>query len=91
MDRSQLCGCKGVRTCFICEKEFNLTPSVDSESLKVSNNTIFIYFFILLLFCCLVFRNYLTLHIVLIAICYGVAGMQMSIKTIQIIMVHHTI
>lgn len=47
MDRSQLCGCKGVRTCFICEKEFNLTPTVDSISLKVSNSTnLYFLFFI---------------------------------------------
>lgn len=43
MDRSQLCGCKGVRTCFICEKEFNLTPSVDSTNLKVRTAKINIF------------------------------------------------
>lgn len=48
MDRSQLCGCKGVRTCFICEKQFNLTPTVDSASLKVSNNNLYKFIFIYL-------------------------------------------
>jgi len=50
MDRSKLCGCKGVRTCFTCEKEFNLTPTVNSEDLKVSYSTQlhFILFFIVL-------------------------------------------
>lgn len=46
MDRSKLCGCKGVRTCFICEKEFNLTPAVNSESLKVSYTSLFLIVFI---------------------------------------------
>lgn len=36
MDRSKVCGCKGIRTCLICEKEFNLTPTIDSLNLKVS-------------------------------------------------------
>lgn len=49
MDRSQLCGCKGVRTCLLCEKEFNLTPTVDSESLKVSKTKICFLLFIYLL------------------------------------------
>jgi len=89
MDRSKLCGCKGVRTCFTCEKEFNLIPTVNSEDLKVSYSTQL--YFILFLLYCLIFRNYqvhLTVHI---AIYYGVVGMHMNIKTIQIILVHHTI
>lgn len=46
MDRSKFCGCKGVRTCLICEKEFNLTPTVDSESLKVGKNeNLFLLFY----------------------------------------------
>lgn len=49
MDRSQLCGCKGVRTCFKCEKEFNLTPTVDAESLKVSNYIIYLKNFIVMI------------------------------------------
>lgn len=56
MDRSKLCGCKGVRTCFTCEKEFNLNPTVNSEDLKVSYSTQ-LYFIIFLLYC-LIFRNY---------------------------------
>lgn len=36
MDRSKLCGCKGIRTCLICEKEFNLTPTINPLNLKVS-------------------------------------------------------
>lgn len=48
MDRSLLCGCKGVRTCFICEKEFNLAPTVNSATLKVSNNSnVDVFLFIL--------------------------------------------
>jgi len=43
MDRSKLCGCKGVRTCFVCEKEFKLTPTVNSENLKVSYYTQFYF------------------------------------------------
>lgn len=50
MDRSQLCGCKGVRTCFICEKEYNLTPTVDSTSLKVNIIKIIKIFVIMYLF-----------------------------------------
>jgi hypothetical protein len=46
MDRSQLCGCKGVRTCFVCEKEFNLTPTVDPTSLKVRNIQLYLFVFI---------------------------------------------
>lgn len=88
MDRSLLCGCKGIRTCFICEKEFNLTPTVNSSTLKVSNYTNLKYFD---LFGCLVFRNYPVLHIVLIVIYYGVVGMLMSIKTILIILVNHIV
>jgi len=89
MDRSKLCGCKGVRTCFVCEKEFNLTPTINSESLKVSYYTHFYLLFYLLH--SLIFRNYQMHHIVLTAIYYGVVGMRMNIKTIQIILVHHTI
>lgn len=50
MDRSQLCGCKGVRTCFICEKEYNLTPTVDSTSLKVNIIIIqiFVFYYVLI-------------------------------------------
>jgi len=50
MDRSQLCGCKGIRTCLLCEKELNLTPTVDPESLKVSKIKIpvlFLFIYIL--------------------------------------------
>lgn len=89
MDRSKLCGCKGVRTCFVCEKEFNLTPTINSDSLKVSYYT-YLYLLFYLLHS-LIFRNYQMHHIVLTAIYYGVAGMHMNIKTIQIILVHHTI
>lgn len=46
MDRSKLCGCKGIRTCFVCEKEFNLTPTMNSSNLKVSNNAIWYYLII---------------------------------------------
>ncbi|XP_050529227.1 alpha-ketoglutarate-dependent dioxygenase alkB homolog 4 isoform X1 [Daktulosphaira vitifoliae] len=34
MDRTEFCGCKGMRTCFICEEKYNLTPTVDSSRLK---------------------------------------------------------
>lgn len=90
MDRSELCGCKGVRSCFVCEKEFELTPKVDSASLKVSYN-IHYYLFLFYYFDNLIFRNYLLLHTVVTAIYYGLDGMQVNIKTILTIPVYHTV
>lgn len=90
MDRSQLCGCKGIRTCFICENKFNLTPTVDSASLKVSE-IIHFHFYYFYFFYNLIFRNYLLLRTVHTVIYYGLVGMQVNIKTILTILVHHTI
>ena len=47
METIRPCGCKGIRTCLLCESEFNINKPDLSLQLKVRllNIMIFIYFF----------------------------------------------
>lgn len=35
MDKPRPCGCKGCRTCLICEKEFGLSKSIDINKVYI--------------------------------------------------------
>lgn len=43
MDKSRTCGCKGCRTCLLCENDFGLSKEVVLNKVRLFYYTFFVY------------------------------------------------
>lgn len=85
METVRLCGCKGIRTCLICEKEYSIKKVDCSSELKVSvpiNKLKILY----LIFCNFIHRKDPVMSFALTATKLIQAGMSIQTTFIQTIM-----